>query len=150
MKAKEKAFTFLESIIVLGVAALLVLITIPNFTKGQQIMAEARFWRLLRYEWRRAQLRAEVDHQYIVIRYNKVGATLYFRGNDGIREIEIPQTLKVICFNEVTISPTGYTRARTQIFKSTVNDRLYRMKIQLAWGGYRLEEGDGRGFYDGR
>ena len=44
MNFREEGFTFLEAIIVLGMAALLLLITIPNFTKTQKKLAEEQFW----------------------------------------------------------------------------------------------------------
>lgn len=43
MNLQEEGFTFLEAIIVLGIAALLLLITIPNFTKTRQKIDEEQF-----------------------------------------------------------------------------------------------------------
>ena len=43
MNLQEEGFTFLEAIIVLGIAALLLLITIPNFTKTRQKIDEEHF-----------------------------------------------------------------------------------------------------------
>ena len=43
MNLQEEGFTFLEAIIVLGIAALLLLITIPNFTKTRQKIDEQQF-----------------------------------------------------------------------------------------------------------
>ncbi|MBB1079840.1 type II secretion system protein [Limosilactobacillus sp. STM2_1] len=149
MNGKRTGFTFFETIIVLGITALILTVTIPSFTRSRQVMAEERFWRLFRREWRQAQLRAEVSQQLTVIRYNKVGETMYFRWSDGCNEIVIPATLRVRSFSEVVISPTGYTRARTQVFQSAINHHLFLMKIQLAWGGYRVEEKDAGSIYDG-
>ncbi|MBD5806441.1 type II secretion system protein [Limosilactobacillus walteri] len=146
---RRKGFTFLETIIVLGIAALILTITIPPFTRSQQIMMEERFWRLFRREWRQAQLRAEIDQQLTIIRYNKVGGTIYFRWSNGCNEVVIPATLRVVSFGEVVISPTGYTKARTQVFQSNINHHLFLMKIQLAWGGYRIEEKNSGSIYDG-
>ena len=71
MNLQEEGFTFLEAIIVLGIAALLLLITIPNFTKTRQKIDEEQFWQSLRQDWQWAQLKCESKHQFVVIRHDK-------------------------------------------------------------------------------
>lgn len=143
MNLHREGFTFLETIIVLGIAALLLLITIPNFTKTRQKLAEEQFWRSLRQDWQWAQLQCESKHQYIVIRYDKSGERITFRINDQTREskvIPIPSTLNVDAFSELYMTPNGYTRPQTQTFRSLIDGHRYYMKIQLGWGGYRIVE----------
>lgn len=143
MNLQEEGFTFLEAIIVLGIAALLLLITIPNFTKTRQKIDEQQFWQSLRQDWQWAQLKCESKHQFVVIRHDKNNEMITFRINDQTREtkeILIPSTLNVEWFGELYLTPNGYTRPCTQRFKSLIDGRYYYMKIQLGWGGYRIEK----------
>lgn len=137
---KQNGFTALETIIVLGIVTLVIGITISLPIKSRQRMAEEHFWSSLRQEWRQAQVRALTKHQVTWISYNQNTNAIDFRWVAGKDYVSLPSTLKVKWFERFMITDTGYTRARTECFQSDIDQQLYLLKIQLAWGGYRIEK----------
>ena len=105
--------------------------------------SDLQFWQSLRQDWQWAQLKCESKHQFVVIRHDKNNEMITFRINDQTREtkeILIPSTLNVEWFGELYLTPNGYTRPCTQRFKSLIDGHYYYIKIQLGWGGYRIEK----------
>lgn len=146
----RRSFTLLEAIIVLGVTALIFTITIPQFTQGQQKMQEEQFWRLFRHQWRLAQIRAKTKGYVTKISYLTTDKALYFCSADEKKILYLPSTLKADHFQEFYILQNGYTRARTLRFRSSRNKHYYLVRIQLGWGGYRIEEQTAKGILNGR
>lgn len=146
---RKTAFTMVEALVVLGLTALIIGIAAPSLTQSKRVMAEQQFWRLLRRNWRQAQMRAELNHQATRIEHNSTAATIDFYWPGGIQQVKIPGTLKVRRFNNLRLTADGYMRAQTQFFYSDIDRCFYLMKIQLAWGGYRIEKKDETSFFDG-
>lgn len=146
---KKPAFTMLEAVIVLGIVALVVGLTMPAMTRDRQAMAEEQFWRNLRHNWRQAQLRAELNQQSTQIKYNVVAQTVEFDWASGQKQVAIPATIKVFRFPKLKMAADGYIKAQTQVFYSELDQHYYLMKIQLAWGGYRIEKKDQASFSNG-
>ncbi len=59
MNLQEEGFTFLEAIIVLGIAALLFTNYNSKFYKNASKIVEEQFWQSLRQDWQWAQLKCE-------------------------------------------------------------------------------------------
>lgn len=137
---KHKGFTFLEAILVLGIAVVVIGLAVPSNVRSRQVMAEERFWHTFRQEWRQAQVRATISHQVTWIEYCRTTNEICFRWNSGKHNIMLPATLEVYRFDDIEMSSTGYVKPQTEIFESKINNHLFFMKIQLAWGGYRIEE----------
>lgn len=137
---KSPAFTMIEALIVLAITALIIGITLPSMSRSERLLGEQQFWRSMRKEWHQSQLRAELNHYPTEIEYDPFTREIIFKWFNGKSRLPVPATLQVVQFDKVEISETGYSRARTQEFRSKINGHRYLMKIQLAWGGYRFEE----------
>lgn len=133
----------LESMIALALTALIITFTFPSVTRNHQITAERQFWNSFRQEWREAQVRAKVNHEETAVTYHATDEQIEFSWWQGERpcrrQLNIPETLLVRKFEDFKMHENGYTRPRTQEFQSSINQRTYLMRIQLAWGGYHIE-----------
>lgn len=136
----KKAFTTIEVVIVLGIIALLLTFTMPNFVHSRQLMMEEQFWRSMRQQWRTAQIAAQLHHQATNVDYDKETQQIIFSTGGHHTEVVVPGTLIVRHFNTIEMHEDGYVRPQTMMFDSQLNDQRYLMKVQLAWGGYRLEK----------
>lgn len=137
---KLVAFTSVEMIVVLGLVTAIYLMLAPSFQPSRQAIVEQEFWHGMRQNWRAAQVAAQVRHQPTLIDYCPETQRIRFTRDDHRTYLDIPPTLKVVPFDMIVIDGTGYTAPRTIRFKSRRRHCCYLMKIQLAWGGYRLEE----------
>ncbi|MGM9907746.1 hypothetical protein [Limosilactobacillus sp.] len=138
----QRAFTSVEMIVVLGLVVTIYLVLAPTFQPSRQAIAEQQFWHELRQDWRAAQVGAQVHHQSTVIDYYSDTKQLVFQRNGHRTLLNIPPTIALDeeKFNAFIIDDTGYTAPQTIGFKSRLQHCKYLMKVQLAWGGYRLEK----------
>lgn len=137
---KQVAFTSVEMIVVLGIVAAIYLLLAPNFQPSRQAIGEQQFWHGMRQNWRAAQVAAQVHHQSTLIDYCPETQRIRFTRDNRYTYLDIPPTLEVKPFDMIVIDDTGYTVPRTLHFESRRHHCGYLMKIQLAWGGYRLEK----------
>lgn len=137
---RRLAFTSVEMIVVLGLVAAIYLMLAPNFQPSRQAIAEQQFWHGLRQNWRAAQVAAQVRHQPTIVDDCSETHRIKFERGEHLTYLDIPPTLEVESFDMFVIDDTGYTAPRTIRFKSRRQHCCYLMKIQLAWGGYRLEK----------
>ncbi|MFR0771744.1 MAG: hypothetical protein ACLSH6_07740 [Limosilactobacillus pontis] len=134
-----RAFTSIEMIVVLGMVVVIYCLLGPSFNPSRQAIVEQEFWHGMRQEWRAAQVAAQVHHQTTVIDYHPASQQIEFDRTGKITRLAIPSTLKVDRFGRFVIDDSGYTAPQTMRFTSRREHCFYLMKIQLAWGGYRLE-----------
>lgn len=139
MRAR-RAFTSVEMIVVMGLVAVIYLLLVPNFQPSRQAIVEREFWHGMRQEWRAAQVAAQVRHQVTVIDYHPASQQIAFDRDGNTTCLNIPPTLKADRFSRFMIDGSGYTAPQTMRFTSQREHCSYLMKIQLAWGGYRLEK----------
>lgn len=141
---KRAGFTLIESVIVLGLVALILSFGTVYSRRVAQVNAERAFWQSLKQNWQmsRAQVRA-----------GKSGAVRIFYVQNGIRfksidiqsgarhvaQVPLPRTIRVQNFREIKMDTTGYVAPCTQRFVSSLTHQTYAMKIQLGWGGYHIE-----------
>lgn len=138
--SEQRAFTSVEMIVVLGLVAAIYLIITPIFQPSRQLIAEQQFWHGMRQNWRAAQVAAQVQHQPTTIDYHPGTQQIVFDRGDHKTALNIPPTIETKDFNLIIIDNSGYTAPQTVRFKSRLRHCWYLMKIQLAWGGYRLEK----------
>lgn len=133
----------LESVIVLGITALIVTFSFPSLRKCQQVAAENAFWDRFQQNWRNAQLRAKINHIETGVAFKNDSYQIEFMwrkdGECQRQLLDIPDTLRVNDFTDFRMHENGYIKPRTQEFESAITHRKYLMKIQLAWGGYHIE-----------
>ncbi|WP_267202482.1 type II secretion system protein [Limosilactobacillus kribbianus] len=138
--SRRPAFTVVEMIVVLGMVALLFTLMMPQLNPTRTQIAEQEFWHAMRQNWQCAQATAQIRHQGTNIIYDPDNQQILFLA-DGINtKVNIPSSLEVMRFKDIEMHADGYVRPRTIIFDSPGRHRRYLMKIQLAWGGYSLEE----------
>lgn len=136
----QRAFTSVEMIVVLGLVAVIYLILTPTFQPSRQLIAEQQFWHGMRQNWRAAQVAAQVRHQPTAIDYHPGTQQITFDRGDNKVALNIPSTIETEDFDMIIIDDSGYTAPQTIRFKSRLRHCRYLMKVQLAWGGYRLEK----------
>jgi competence protein ComGD len=137
---KWPAFTVVETIIVLGMVIMLLVMTMPNLNPVHQQVAEQQFWQTMRQNWQRAQVTAQLTHRGTIISYDHDSQQIDFRYPHQCVDVDIPSSLRVVRFGDVDMQEDGYVAPQTMTFDSKDHHRRYQMKIQLAWGGYRLEK----------
>lgn len=137
---KYPAFTMIETIVVLGIVVLLLVMSMPNLDPVHQQIAERQFWQVMRQNWQRAQVNAQLSHRGTTISYDHNSQQIEFRYPSQCVYVDIPSSLKVARFGDVDMQGDGYVAPQTMTFDSKDHRRRYQMKIQLAWGGYRLEK----------
>ncbi|WP_137597499.1 prepilin-type N-terminal cleavage/methylation domain-containing protein [Paucilactobacillus kaifaensis] len=141
---KNKGFTLLETLIVLGLVSLMFGFGAVQLRQVAAASQERHFWQSLRQNWQASQVRARgndkgTDINYLpsrrAIRFSWTDQHIIPRHNDVV----IPKTIQVISFAKLKMLPNGYVKARTQKFRSNLTNQNYDMKIQLAWGGFYVE-----------
>lgn len=137
---KERAFTMVEMVIVLGIVSMLFALTAPRFIKSRQLIAEDQFWHALRQEWRNAQVEAQLNHRETAISYEEQSRQIIFTRLGERHPVAVPSTITVKPFGMIKMHCNGYVCPQTLTFDSAGRHQRYLMKIQLAWGGYRLEK----------
>ena len=140
---RKRAFTLLETIIVLSLTVIIITFSFPAITRSQQVAAERKFWNSFCQEWQAAQVRSKVNHTATTVSFDHIDYQIKFAWIDGNqsekKRIDIPETLLVREFTNFKMHENGYTKPMTQKFQSSINHKTYLMRIQLAWGGYHIE-----------
>ncbi|WP_367341919.1 prepilin-type N-terminal cleavage/methylation domain-containing protein [Limosilactobacillus sp.] len=132
---KAKAFTLVESLIVLFITAIIIAFFSPQMTKSRQRAIENEFFQRVETEWSKATTRARETGE--PCRITIQNQRMCF----GKREsIALPKTLKPTCFGAIQIGEDGFVSPQTEEFTSEIDDRIYRLKIQMGWGGFKLEQ----------
>ena len=138
----RSGFTVIETVIVMGLVAIIVAFLIPGIANRRAYQQEQFFWNQLRQDWRSAQLRARTERVTTVIRYDQATNQINFVSSGTYDSLDVPSTLKVVRFVPFSMHENGYVKPQTQEFCSTLTKRRYLMRIQLAWGGYHIEKVD--------
>lgn len=129
----------IEMVVVLGMVAAIMALASPSFVKSQQAANEERFWHELKQQWRLAQTRARVSHRPTRIEFE--AKQVEFHSSKQVTTLALPATLRVTNAPiELQMMDNGYVRPLTVAFTSTFYHCRYELKVQLAWGGYRLEK----------
>lgn len=135
MRIKRHAFTLVEAVIVLAIVAVIFAVTSPVMKKRRQAAAERQFLTHLRLCWDLETNKARVHHQQIVIK--KRGQQMIV----GDKVISIPKTLSANSgFGDLYVGDNGFTAPQTRALFSSIDRAVYIFKIQMGWGGYRVEK----------
>lgn len=133
-------FTLTETIVVLGIVALMGLLMVPRANSSYARWEHQRFWKELRQEWQFAQVNAEEQHQVTEIYYDPQKRELVFLAQNNRQVLKVPRQLRVEKINRTVMKSNGYIRPDTWRFVDQLNKQEIQMKIQLAGGGYRIEK----------
>lgn len=126
-------------IIVLGIAALTMLIGWPSMQRTIQKNEERQFWQTFRQAWQAAQVRSKTSNESTHVFYLKNHSQVVFSWAGGTEHINIPGTLSVRRFNDIEMKTTGYVSPQTEEFVSKLDNTDYQIRIQLAWGSYHVQ-----------
>lgn len=132
---KAPAFTLVESLIVLMLTAMLMAFFTPQMVKSRQRTAENEFFRRMEAEWDKSTTRAR--QQGNPCRITIQNRHLCFGNRTAVT---LPQTLKPTRFGAIQINGDGFVSPQTEEFTSSIDGRIYRLKIQMGWGGFKIEE----------
>lgn len=141
MKRGVKAFTLIESLVVLAIITMLFLLIVPTANRSKQASAERQFWSDWRVQWQAAQTRAKVANQSTSVVYQPDSHRFEFSWLASHRQTEsvvVPSTLVVDFFPRIQILANGYVRPQTIRLHSTLTKQQYQIRVQLGWGGYHV------------
>lgn len=132
---KVHAFTLLESLLVLLITAMIVTALSPQMIKSRQRAVENEFFQRVETEWSKTTTRARENGESCRITIQN--RRMYFGERSSIA---LPKTLTPTYFGSVYIHDDGFVSPQTEIFQSNIDQRIYRLKIQMGWGGFRIEQ----------
>jgi competence protein ComGD len=136
---RKRGFTLAESVIVLGLIAMSFTICWPYFSCNWDQFRQDQFFRHFRTEWQLAQSNAKTRHFETRISFSD--DCVHFSGQNYHHDLQMPPKLKLRDHKNVTMHSDGYVRPCTWEFCSELDKHVYYMRIQMAWGGYRIEKG---------
>ncbi|WP_295746580.1 type II secretion system protein [uncultured Limosilactobacillus sp.] len=134
---KRSAFTLVETVIVFAIALLIITLTSPSLTRSRQSAAERQFFTRLKSCWDLETNRARSEKRRLSIYAN--GRQM----NVGNKVIKLPATLSTPNFAVLNVGDDGFTAPHTRVLYSKLDRSRYVMKIQMGWGGYRIEKVSG-------
>jgi len=142
---KRNGFTLIETLIVLALVALMFTFGTMKLNSFREASDEKHFWMQLERAWQQSQARAQNSGKPTAIKLSANKEQLLFHardrnGNDDDNDIQIPKTIEVRAFKAITMHQNGYVKPQTAKFYSRRTNKMYLMKIQLAYGGYYIEK----------
>lgn len=121
------------------VSSVLILIMIGSQRiSGPSLQTERAFWASFDSYWKRALYEAQYHGKRTEITIKK-GSSIVFRTAQDDKRLLIPksmhpnQTEKILIRSNATVSP------RTVSFASDIDQRTYRLVIQMGWGVYHVD-----------
>lgn len=136
---KRAGFTLLESMLVLLLITISFTISWPHFTHNWDQFRQDQFFRRLKSEWQLAQSNAKDHHEATQISF--LNDRIHFDNEHYHHCLNLPKNLKVRDHTDLTMHADGYVRPCTWEFCSELDHHVYYMRVQMAWGGYRIEKG---------
>lgn len=135
---KRVGFTLVESVIVLGLVAISFTICWPHFNHDWDQYKQDQFFAQLKTEWQLAQSNAKSRREPTKISF--YCDHISFDSQHYYQELKLPAKLKMRDHTDVVMHADGYVRPCTWEFCSELDHHVYYMRIQMAWGGYRIEK----------
>ncbi len=132
-KQKRHAFTLLEMIIVLGIAALTMLIGWPSMQRTIQKNEERQFWQTFRQAWQAAQVRSKTSNESTHVFYLKSHSQVVFSWASGTEHINVPSTLSVRRFNDIEMKKRAMSVHRQRSLFQPWTIRI--IKSEFSWHG---------------
>ncbi|SPC39007.1 hypothetical protein [Latilactobacillus fuchuensis] len=136
---KNKAFTLIESCVVLALIVGLTWFPIQRYQRFQAQQAERLFFQEFETTWQSMRQYVATEPDSVVITMYPQGRRIEFsvtRQQQYNCQIEIPKTLKLTVeqWQGLILKQDYGVNPRTLTFKSTINQRRYDYKIQMMWG----------------
>lgn len=129
MKRTNKAFTLLESLIVLTIVAMMLLISFTLRPNQNQINQwEPAF----KNKWQRTRLTAQQTQKNIIVNFDKDGIVF------DREKFKYPRTYQNTVPKQLTILKTGYVAPTTVTLKS--GRKTIKLIFSLGGGDYRVEK----------
>ncbi|GEL16049.1 hypothetical protein PCE01_18510 [Pediococcus cellicola] len=133
-----------ETLVVLGIATLLISTSGLSFKKTIAWQQEQAFWSNFDTEWKQYERFANLDGTITYITFNHKSGTVSFNPlkvfHKDAHSVKIPDSLQLYSDHEVKIGSDGYVKPQTISFHSDRDDSIYRLTIQLGWGVYHVKK----------
>ncbi|KRL94792.1 type II secretion system protein [Limosilactobacillus equigenerosi] len=150
---KRPAFTLVELLIVLGMVALMILLSGPQVRRMQMNLNEQVFWHRFRQQYLVGLQTARRGDGPTVIVYLPSKHQMYFQHFKAAPDarISVPKSLQVRNDRQVTIqNHTAYTAPQTWQLVNNDEDYQYAITFQMGGGEYHLRREKKPRFYSGR
>lgn len=121
------------------VSSILVLVMVGSQRLSQSsLQTERAFWESFDSYWKQALYEAQYHGRSTDIRI-KNGESIVFRTAQKDKSLTMPRSLHSDQSEKISIRSDGTTSPRTIIFKSDIDQRIYRLVIQMGWGVYHVD-----------
>lgn len=135
---KHRAFTLLESIIVLALVVVFALIPITQFGPLNQFQVEQLFFHNFDQEWRYVQAHAVLKQEKVQIRIYKDYVNFRIIAGKTVvsqRKLWLPPEMQADV-QGIMIDSSGHAGPRSIHFRSHYFNRITTIKPQMGWGIY--------------
>lgn len=140
LKSVREGFTMIEMLVTLViVSSILVLVMVGSqrFSRSS-LQTERAFWESFDGYWKQALYEAQYHGRSTDISLED-GSPVVFRTAQKEKTLMMPRSLHPERFEKIAIRSDGTTSPRTVTFKSDIDQRTYRLVIQMGWGVYHVD-----------
>ncbi|GAX07156.1 hypothetical protein IWT25_02504 [Secundilactobacillus pentosiphilus] len=142
MKSKldREAFTMIEMLITLViVSGILILIMIGSQRfSGPSLQTERAFWASFDSYWKQALYEAQYRGQKTEITIQP-GSPVIFHTVKNDKQLAMPKSMHPKQSERILIRSNATVSPRTVAFASDIDQRTYRLVIQMGWGVYHVD-----------
>lgn len=140
MLETKKAFTLIESVIVLSLTVLI--ISLPSWTLKRQLQKtqEVYFYQEFVNQWRYARQLSVIKAHKIKLNYLSQSQKIVFNDLTSRNRwtLELPKSVKLVSnaadFNRIKFIPNMSIQPQTIRFNSTITHQEKTYKVQMMWG----------------
>lgn len=140
LKPVREGFTMIEMLMTLVIVSsilILVMVGSQRFSRSS-LQTERAFWESFDGYWKQALYEAQYHGRSTDISIEK-GSPLVFRTAQKEKSLALPRSIRPNQSEKLSIRSDGTTSPRTVIFKSDIDQRIYRLVIQMGWGVYHVD-----------
>ena len=138
---KKRAFTLVETMVVLVIFSSSLLIGLFNIKKSHSYQNEAYFFKQFDESWQYCKYLSNFKRCYTTIKFHKAENNISFDSNGRYfrwkKVLRLPADLKPFYDYSVIMDIDGYTKPQTIYFTQN-NKNKYKLSVQLGWGIYEL------------
>lgn len=144
-KKIRKGFTLIETVIVLGISALILIFLVFAVAMfPQSNIKEKAFWRCFDEQWNSAIQMAKDNGQITTVSFWSNSDEVVFSQyrNNGLhyKRVQLPDGLRPVEFREIKITEKGFVKPQTLNWYSQNCHCKIHQKFQLGWGIYYCED----------
>lgn len=127
----------LITLVIVSSILILIMVGSQRFS-GPSLQTERAFWGSFDGYWKQALYEAQYHGQKTVVTI-KPGSPVIFRTARVNRVLAIPQSMHPKQSESILIRSNATVSPRTVSFTSDIDQRIYRLVIQMGWGVYHVD-----------